>query len=238
MPAAIGSVSQHSATRSQRADSLSVRFERAPVCFAICDNDVYDAFRWAGAAGRETTMNQGQIAADTSWSAMTSLSADERERRMTDILREVAGMPESERVDRLEGLVRAEYELDDQTLRPFTATRLRALLAINREDHDAANNLARGWDTVFDRLPGGLAMRRATVVQTVARKELSADEVGELFELVPSLVRSVPRAKTEAMHIERKGKALQRDEANTARMEIAAAGGDASVRPWWKFWER
>jgi hypothetical protein len=165
---------------------------------------------------------------DRSWSDLAQLDASARQQQMTAVCREVAELPDDQRLERLEAMVRAEYELGEDLLRPFTLTRLKTWIEIDSDNPELAQRLARGYDAVFDKLPGAMAMRRASVVQNVARTDLSLEEVDSLFRLVPSLVRQVPRAHKESA-TEAKGKAY------SAAQRVKAEGGG---RPWWKFWER
>lgn len=127
------------------------------------------------------------------WAGLAALSDAERRAQMRPILEEVLALEEGERSSTVEAMVAAEYALDDAELRPFTASRLRTWLAIAEDNMDGAVALARGYDGAFERLGGAMAFRRSTTVQAVARHELTSDEVKGLFDLIPSIVRQVPR---------------------------------------------
>lgn len=151
---------------------------------------------------------------------------------MAERFREVGALPEEEMLTRLQAMVQAEYALDDEALKPFTVSRLRTWLALKEEDLQLAQSLAHGYDTVFNRLPAQIAFRRAAMVQGIARDSLTMDEVEGLFELIPSLVRSVPRASSDTI-------ARQAAANDLAASQLAAAGGVVvTQKPWWKFWER
>lgn len=155
------------------------------------------------------------------WAALVSASDEGRPSEMRPILDEVMALDEEERAEAVRSMVEAEYALPDAELQAFTLSRLRAWLAIAGEDMEAAKSLARGYDAAFDRMPGGAAMRRSTTVQTVARTSLSVEEVQGLFDLIPSIVRQIPRAVPPS----------------TAG--AAASSGQASMaakKPFWKFW--
>lgn len=158
----------------------------------------------------------GEIA-DLEWAALADLSPEERETRMADYCRTVVALDESARIEALAAMVRAEYALDEAALPDFTRSRLRAWIAIDQVDHELATRLARGYDTVFLTLPAATAMRRASVVQGVARHHLTAEELERLFALIPSIVQQVPRLKQDVL-------------TTTDRRAQHAA------RPWWRFW--
>ncbi|MDO9443687.1 MAG: hypothetical protein Q7K37_00065 [Dehalococcoidia bacterium] len=159
----------------------------------------------------------GGAQAGTTWAGFASQPEAERVGPMCDQLRAVMSLPEDQRVAALSGMVRAEYALDEATLHSFTASRLRAWLRLAGEDMELARSLSREWDHVFDGMPGDTAMRRATVVQTVARSELNAEEVSVLFEFIPSIVRQIPRAPS------------------SLSQRVAEAPPERDT-PWWKFW--
>jgi hypothetical protein len=113
---------------------------------------------------------------------------------MVERFRQLTALDEAERLDRLEAMARAEYALPDPDLHRFTASRLRAWIELDREDPGQAQLLASAYDRVFQRVPAELAMRRAMLVQSVARSELTAEEVVELDKMAPTLMQAVPHA--------------------------------------------
>lgn len=148
------------------------------------------------------------------WAALAGNSEGDRQMRMRAILDEVLALDEAERGTTIEGMVQAEYALDDAQLRPFTIDRLRTWLAIAQDNMGGAQSLARGYDAAFDKLGAALAMRRSSMVQTVARHDLTPEEVTGLFDLIPSIVRQVPRAIPPTRHYEK----------------------PEPKKPFWKFW--
>lgn len=156
------------------------------------------------------------------WGALAGQSGPAQVSGMRSVLDEVVGLPDAERVEVIEAMVKAEYALDSAALHPFTASRLRTWLALSSDDMEAAKKVVNGYDTAFERLPGDMAMRRATTVQTVARTEMTAEEVTGLFDLIPSIVRQVPRS------------------APSPKYAPAGSGGTATMapkkKPAWKFW--
>lgn len=148
------------------------------------------------------------------WAGLAGASEGDRGVRMRAILDEVLNLDEAERGTAVDGMVRAEYALDDAQLRPFTTDRLRTWLGIAQDDMSGAQSLARGYDAAFDKLGASLAMRRSSMVQTVARHDLTPEEVTGLFDLIPSIVRQVPRAIPPTRQFEKPER----------------------KKPFWKFW--
>lgn len=143
---------------------------------------------------------------------------------MVPVLAEVAAQGEEERLASVVEMVSAEYALEDAALHEFTAHRLRALLALGAGDPEAVRTLSDAYDRAFDRLPAAMAMRRTTVIQTVARTLLSPEEVSGLFALGPAFARQIPRG-TVGMPMPA-GKRAQETVATVP------------AQPRWKFWAR
>jgi hypothetical protein len=157
------------------------------------------------------------MAGDETWSALADLDPAEAQRSMEERFANVAKLAEAERIDRLREMIVAEYELDEPRLLAFTRCRLRAWTAM---DPGEANLIAEGYNTVFQGMPGNAAMRRASVVQTVAR-EMTPEEIDALHRLIPSLVSQIPAMK------------------RTTREEAPAAAEPAAKKKGsWKFWQR
>ena len=166
---------------------------------------------------------------DSSWSDLAAQTAADRLPLMIERCREVAALPDPERLDQIEGMVRAEYALDDPLLADFTTSRLRAWLAVESQASGGAETLARGYDAVFNRLPAAMALRRASMVQRIARNVLTPEEVDRLFVLIPSIVQHVPRAGISPVSQSRRAPRIP-------AVATATVGGGS--RPWWKFWGR
>ncbi|MQA00608.1 MAG: hypothetical protein GEU80_14970 [Dehalococcoidia bacterium] len=165
------------------------------------------------------------------WAALATLDETERLRGMREHVESVRAMEPEARGEALSAMVRAEYELDDDALRTFTASRLRLWAEIAEQDMATAQELARGYDTVFDTLPANLAMRRASVVQSVVRGELAPEQVERLFEVIPSMLKQVPRTPiAQTSNQPASKKAMQKAAAKAAPVRARA--------PFWKFWER
>ena len=148
------------------------------------------------------------------WAGLASVADDERAGKMRALLDEVLALGETERTSAIETMVQHEYALEDAQLRPFTISRLRAWLQIADGNMEGATSLARGYDAAFDRLGAALAMRRSTMVQTVARHDLTPEEVTGLFNLIPSIVRQVPKSTAPTRVYEK----------------------PEQKKPFWKFW--
>jgi hypothetical protein len=165
---------------------------------------------------------------DHSWAGFAELDEEARSREMERRFKEVLALPEGDRFPHLRGMILAEYALEPETLHSFTRSRLRAWVSMAREDLASAHGVARGYDKVFDSLPAEMAMRRASIVQTVARQDLNAEEIAYLFDVIPSLVRHLPRTP----------KTLEdgRTPMPAARMATAGGAGPTAAKPWWRFW--
>jgi len=164
------------------------------------------------------------------WGALAGQPASDQIPAMQEVFAELLKLDETERLVAIEEMVRAEYALDQDALKAFTESRLRSWLAMAANDLESTQEIVQGYDTVFGHLPGEMAMRRATVVQTVARNHFTTDEVGALFELIPSLVRQVPRSSGSAT--------VSASSSSSSSGGAAVAEAPASARPRWKFWAR
>lgn len=133
------------------------------------------------------------------WAALAQLDEQERTRGMREHLESVRALEDEAWLEALRGMVEAEYALSDEALRPFTASRLRVWAEIAAEDLATAQMFARGYDTVLGACGASMAMRCASMTQSVARSDLTPEQVEVLFSVVPSLGRSVPRAKVDAL---------------------------------------
>lgn len=160
------------------------------------------------------------VLADTSWSNLAAVDDTARRAAMVARFQRLALADEPTRVRELESMVRAEYALPEAELHAFTLCRLRAWIGLHAEDPGQAQAIATAYDRVFERVPAGLAMRRASVVQTVARTDLEEAELRVLALMVPSLLASVPHGNA-GDH----GAIRQRVEGDTRQR-----------RPFWKFW--
>jgi hypothetical protein len=165
-----------------------------------------------------------EVQMDATWGALSELEASARQQAMEERFARLAARGEDERLAETEAMIRAEYALDDPALHDFTASRLRALIALEQRDPAQANAGVRAYDAVFEKLPAEMAMKRASVVQTVARSDLSGDEIDVLFELIPSLVQTLPHARQDAL------------QQTASQDRVEAARERHKDKPFWKFW--
>lgn len=159
--------------------------------------------------------------ADRSWSELSELPAGDRREPMMKRLAAIATMEEPARSAAVTRMVRAEYELDEESLHSLTASWLRAWIDLHREDPQQATLVARAFASVFASAPSNLAMRRAAVVQTVARQSLTDAEVELLSDELPSL--GLPPSRRTRGTGER-------------GLRERVAGDTVPLRAWWRFW--
>jgi hypothetical protein len=117
------------------------------------------------------------------WGELAVLEASAREAAIQARYNELLGVPDEKRRDLMLSLVREEYALPDDRLRAFTVSRLNVWL---RMDQQAARTIAAAYDTAMRGMPGVQAMRRVSLVQTLAR-EYSPEDRERLVTLVPNV---------------------------------------------------
>lgn len=165
----------------------------------------------------------GRLSPDTTWSDLAALEERECAEAMSERMRRLASVDEEERVRELEAMVLAEYALPDASLREFTVHRLRAWLELHAQDPGQSRALASAYRLVFQRVPADIALRRASVVQSVAREQLTAEELTELDELIPDVLEPVAHAR--------------KDSSPSSRLlEQQPVAVRAERKPRWKFW--
>lgn len=162
------------------------------------------------------------VPADSTWSDLAALPTAERAEAMETRFVALALLDEPERLDRIEGMVRAEFSLPEQALHDFTLARLQAWVALQIKDPAQAALVVSGYDVVMNRVPSDLAMRRASVVQGVVHA-MSPEQITVLHALIPSLRQSVP--------VPSSGLSEERADVEAARARILA-----KKRPFWKIW--
>jgi hypothetical protein len=166
------------------------------------------------------------MASGSEWVALKDIEEPERGQRMVAALNEILDQDDAKLSQSLHDLIETEYSLDDETLRAFTASRLRAWLAIFEADPARGKRLAATTDQVWGNMPATLAMRRSSMVQGVVRQQFSLEEIDRLFELIPSLVQQMPRSRVAPM------------QARTAHQDRRSASREGEKRPFWKFWAK
>ncbi len=113
--------------------------------------------------------------------------------------------------------------LPEADLREFTLSRLRAWLRLHAQDPGQSHALAGAYRAVFQRVSADVALRRASVVQSVARQELTAEELTELDDLIPDVLEPVAHARKESTPTSRL----------LEQQPVAVA---TERKPRWKFW--
>ena len=164
---------------------------------------------------------------DATWSMLSETEPAARIGEMRQRFEALADLDQAARQQQAEAMIYAEYALGDDQLQGFTESRLRAWIAMAADNLERTQSVVNVYEQVFDRVPGGIAMKRATVVQTVARVALTPEDIDVLYELIPKLVVNVPRASQEAIEL-----ALDASRKATA----SEAKERASRKPWWKVW--
>ncbi len=144
----------------------------------------------------------------------------EREPMMLDRMRALASLDEEERRDQLHGVVAAEYSLPNDKLKPLSKSRLRALLQLEREE---AQRFAGSYDAAMQAMPAAAAMRRVTIVQSLA-SEFSTEEEAQLVELLPNVFAGA----TSRGGIE----------ATMGLVHGLGSRGETKSKPFWAFWKK
>jgi hypothetical protein len=169
-------------------------------------------------------MTTSDAGADQDWGQLATLDAAEREAQMQARYHALATLPEDARRQQLRAMALAEYALPDDELRAFTRSRLRVWLDL---ETGVAHRIAASYDAVMNQMPGPIAMRRVSIVQTLA-KDFPAEDEARLRALVPGVFAGQPPPVTTAAP------------PPTAVPSPPAAPPPAAPRkrPWWAFWQR
>ena len=133
-------------------------------------------------------MTTSEETVDKVWRALVALEPEKMQARMVEILTELNGLPDSERIERRLAMARAEYDLTDDELRKFTVSRLRAWLTLDRA---VAKHMSDAFDDVMQKISGTQAMRQVGLVQTLAR-DFSLEDQETLVELIPNVFGGAP----------------------------------------------
>ncbi len=157
---------------------------------------------------------------DASWAALADLDEERRQKEMSERFHSIENLAGDQRHVQIAAMVSAENALSDDAGYDFTRSQLRVWAQLAAEDLEKAKSIANGYEEIYAELAGTVAWRRATVVQTIARMDLSAEEVIGIAELVPSLMRQIPRARTNI---------LERGADEAAALRVSR-----SEQPFWK----
>lgn len=125
---------------------------------------------------------------DQAWGALAGVSEAERRSAMKQRYVEVARLPEAELQARMLRMAHAEYALADAALRTFTLSRLKVWLELPEE---SARKISASYDSVMQKMPGQAAMRRVSMVQTLAR-DFSPEDEARLRLLIPGVLGALP----------------------------------------------
>lgn len=147
------------------------------------------------------------------WALLADATEKARSSAMKQQYGEIAKLSTEERTTTLNTLAQVEYTMSEDKL--FTMTKARLLAWLGME-HDQAVAVATSYDRAVDMLPAPIAMRRVGAIQTVAR-DLAVEQVDQLYTIIPSFVREVPRASVRTLAID-----------ESARLR--------NKKSWWKFW--
>ena len=162
---------------------------------------------------------------DMTWSELSDTEGDALVSAMQQRFEALAGLDQAAREQQAGSMIRAEYTLEAESLANFTQARLRSWMGLAGDNLSRAQDVANAYEKAFERVPGGMAMHHATLVQTVARDRFTPEDMDVLYELIPRHVENVPRASQEA--VERS--------VGTARLTAGMVSARES-KPWWKFW--
>ena len=157
-------------------------------------------------------------ASDNAWADLLNLPPPEREARMLQRYVELGKMEDAQRQQRLLDMANAEYALSEEKLREFTLSRMRMFLKL---PPDTGKVMAAAYDMVMLKMPGAAAMRRVSLVQTLA-KNFTPEEESQLRDLNPNLFAGLPTRQLR----------------DTSTAQTAAAPAKAATPPkggWWPF---
>ncbi len=153
---------------------------------------------------------------DATWVALAELDDAQRQKAMSDRFHTLEEAPQDKRRRDIAAMVSAEDAMSDEVIYPFALSQLRVWAELAREDLPKAQAIANSYEEVYGDGAGTAAWRRATIVQTIARLDLTAADIDALSDLVPSLMRQIPRARTTILE-------RGADEAEAVRVRRAAA---------------
>jgi hypothetical protein len=161
---------------------------------------------------------------DMTWSELSDMEGDGLVSAMQQRFEALAGLDQAAREQQSESMIRAEYMLEAELLGDFTEARLRSWMGVAGDNLSRAQDVASAYDKAFERVPGGMAMHHAALVQTVARERFTPEDIDVLFELVPRHVQNVPRASQEAV------------ERSVGTARLVGSNAPSARKPWWKVW--
>ena len=128
-------------------------------------------------------MAMSDVKADQAWGMLADAEEEERRTKMLQRYTEMVALPAEERVSQMLAMAKAEYALPDDKLRAFTLSRLSAWLDM---DTESVQIIAGSYDAAMLKMPGPQAMRRVSMVQTLA-DEFSKQQQLQLIAIVPDV---------------------------------------------------
>ena len=147
------------------------------------------------------------------WNKLAALSEGDQTAQMVERFTHIQGLDAEARSESLGSIIRGELELSDEEMAELSRSRLLAWLSM---DKDMAKSSAEEFQTAMDGAPGMIAMKHATIDQTVSL-HFDREQVTLLAELDPKIFASMPGVGS-----------IDTDE--------PAAPADEDPPPWWKFW--
>ncbi|MBI4236264.1 MAG: hypothetical protein HY688_02770 [Chloroflexi bacterium] len=156
------------------------------------------------------------------WEALANLPEGARQAEILHLYETLVPMKEVERQARIEAYIHREYALAEDKLLAVTRSRLMAWLEMEPE---RAKTVATSYDLAMRILPGSIAMRHVAVVQTLSLA-MTDEQIGRLYELIPSVLRQIPRL------------ASRPQAAPPVTTEAAMTGGARTERRGWAFWKK
>ncbi len=164
-------------------------------------------------------MTQGQEA-EQRLLALANQPVQEREAAMRRGFEELASLPEAERQARIRPMLQTLYvTLSDDQLRSYTISRIRVWLQM---DSAMVDTLAKSYDIVIDSMPGPIAMKHITLVQTLSH-QFSLEEQDRLRVLYPRVFGALPSVAPVRQ---------------PAAVKDTPAATPAPKKSGWKFWKR
>ena len=148
------------------------------------------------------------------WNTLAALSEEDRTAQMAERFAQIHALDAGARSESLGSIIGGEVELSDEEMAGLSKSRLLAWLAM---DKDMAKQVAEEFQTAMDGAPGKVAMKHATIDQTVSL-HFDHEQVTLLAELDPKIFASMPGVGS-----------VDTD-------EPAAPVAEEAPPPWWKFW--
>jgi hypothetical protein len=148
------------------------------------------------------------------WNKLAALSEADRTAQMVERFTQIHALDAGARRDSLGSIILGEDDLSNDELAEFSKSRLLAWLSMDKE---TAKQVAGEFQAAMDVAPGKVAMKHATIDQTVSL-HFDHDQVTLLAYLDPKIFRSMPGVGS-----------VETDEPETPVAEEAPP-------PWWKFW--